>query len=151
MVKAMTCRNHSPTRNKKAKGYFSQQDKPPIGSRMHVMTQKKLTKKNNPTIGKNAVMALSFGALNLADYMTTKYILNSGGEELNPIARFLMKRNLWGFSKIVTATVGMLLAYQDKNVGITTKLMVGSYGYLVGHNLKEIVTHKIRATQDRER
>jgi hypothetical protein len=106
------------------------------------MTQKKNIKKASPVIGKNTLMTLSFGALNLADYMTTKKILNTGGEELNPIANFLMKRNLWGFTKILTAVIGMYLTYKDKEVSILSKVAVGSYGIVVGHNLKEIVKHK---------
>ena len=37
-----------------------------------------------------------FGILNIIDYRLTKIILNNGGKEFNPIARFLMKR--WGFA-----------------------------------------------------
>jgi hypothetical protein len=106
------------------------------------MTQKKRSKKDKPVIGKNTIMALSFGALNLADYLTTRKILNSGGEELNPIADFLIKKNLWGFTKIVTAVIGMYLTYKDKEISLLSKAAVGSYGIVVGHNLKEIVRHK---------
>jgi hypothetical protein len=47
-------------------------------------------KKEKTGFDNNAGMALSFGALNIADYLTTKKILNSGGEEeeYNPIAFF---------------------------------------------------------------
>jgi len=105
------------------------------------MTLKKLTEKAKPAMGKHSIMALSFGVLNLADYMTTSKILKGGGEELNPIANFLMKRNLWGITKIVATTMGMHSIYKDKDISVFSKAMVGLYGIMVAHNLKEIVRH----------
>lgn len=77
------------------------------------MTKKKRAKKAKPAIGKNTMMALSFGALNLADYMTTRKILNSGGEEYNPVTDFLMSKNCFGIFKIATTLTGMLAIYAD--------------------------------------
>lgn len=51
--------------------------------------KKKNTKKRKSEINKNGVMDLAFGTLNLADYLTTKRILNTGGEELNPVEETL--------------------------------------------------------------
>jgi hypothetical protein len=56
------------------------------------MKKRHKKKKGNVGFDNNRVMALSFGALNIADYMTTKKILSSGGEEYNPVADFLMRK-----------------------------------------------------------
>jgi hypothetical protein len=62
--------------------------------------KKKIRKKEKTVLDKNAVLALSFGTLNLADYLTTRRILNIGGEELNPIANFLIRKKCFGAFKI---------------------------------------------------
>jgi len=93
-------------------------------------------------IKKEAVMALSFGALNLADYLTTKRILNTGGEEYNPVANFLIKKKCFGLFKIATALAGMGAIYDDEEPKILSKALLGFYGFLVGHNVKEIVQHE---------
>jgi hypothetical protein len=57
-------------------------------------------------INKDAVMALSFGALNLADYLTTRRIISTGGEELNSVADFLIRKKCFGIVKTVTTLGG---------------------------------------------
>lgn len=51
---------------------------------------------------------MSFGALNVVYYMTTKKILNGGGEEYNPIANYFIKKNCFGIFKVVATLAGML-------------------------------------------
>ena len=87
-------------------------------------------------------MALSFGALNIADYMTTKKILNTGGEELNPVADFLIRKNCFGIFKIATTLAGMLSIYVEDKPKIVSKALPGFYGVLVAHNIKEIAQHE---------
>ena len=65
-------------------------------------------------IDKDAAMALSYGALNLADYLTTRRILNTGGEELNPVADFLMRKKCFGVFKTVATLAGMAAIYNDE-------------------------------------
>lgn len=105
---------------------------------------KTLKKKKNPVIDKNGVMALSFGALNLADYLTTKRILNTGGEELNPIANFLIRKKCFGAFKIAATLAGMVAIYAEDKPKITSKVLLGVYGAVVAHNIKEIVQHEMR-------
>ena len=93
-------------------------------------------------IKKEAVMALSFGALNLADYLTTKRILNTGGEELNPAMNFLIKKKCFGVFKTATTLAGMAAIYSDEKPITMGKALLGFYGVVVGHNVKEIVQHE---------
>jgi len=99
-------------------------------------------KKEKTGFDKNGVMALSFGALNVADYITTKKILNTGGEELNPIADFLMRKKCFGIFKIATTLTGMLAIYAEVMPKAMSKAMLGLYGFVVANNMKEIVQHR---------
>ena len=72
------------------------------------MKKKNQKKKGTAGADKKGVMALSFGALNLADYLTTKAILNSGGAEYNPIGDFFIRKNCFGIFKIAATLTGML-------------------------------------------
>lgn len=87
-------------------------------------------------------MALSFGALNLADYLTTKRILNTGGDEYNPVANFLVKKKCLGLFKTATTLVGMCAIYDDEEPKTISKALLGFYAVVVGHNVKEIVQHQ---------
>ena len=104
--------------------------------------KKKNRKKEKIEIDKNGVMALSFGALNLADYLTTRRILNTGGEELNPIADFLIRKKCFGAFKLASTLAGMTAIYTDDKPKITSKVLLGFYGAVVAHNIKEIVQHE---------
>ena len=104
--------------------------------------KKKITKKRKLEIDKDGVMALSFGALNLADYLTTKRILNTGGEELNPIADFLIRNKFFGAFKIAATLTGMVGIYAEEKPKIMSKSLLGFYGAVVAHNIKEIVQHE---------
>jgi len=90
----------------------------------------------------NGVMAFSYGALNIADYVTTKKILNSGGEELNPIANFLMRINCFGIFKTAATLAGMMAIYAEEKPNIMSKALLGLYGVVVAHNVKEIAQHR---------
>ena len=98
--------------------------------------------KRKSRIGKDEIMVLSFGALNLADYLTTRRILNTGGEELNPIANFLIRKNCFGIFKAVSTLAGMAAIYADETPKIMSKALLGFYGVVVAHNIKEIVQHE---------
>lgn len=100
-------------------------------------------KKRKIEIDKNGVMALSFGALNLADYLTTKRILYTGGEELNPIADFLIRKKCFGVFKLASTLAGMASIYAEEKPKIMSKVLLGFYGVMVAHNIKEIVQHEI--------
>jgi hypothetical protein len=104
--------------------------------------QKKKQNKEKMLLDKNGVMALSFGALNIADYMTTKRIVNTGGEELNPVVNFLMRKNCFGIFKIATTLTGMLTIYVEEKPKIMSKALLGLYGFVVANNIKEIVRHE---------
>ncbi len=99
-------------------------------------------KKKKSGLDKNGVMSLSFGALNIADYLTTKRILNTGGEELNPIANLFIRKNCFGIVKIATTLAGMLSIYVEEKPKIVSKALLGLYGVVVANNIKEIVQHE---------
>jgi len=104
--------------------------------------KKNYAKKRKSQIGKDEIMALSFVALNLADYLTTKRIMNTGGEELNPIVDFLIRKKCFGIFKIASTLAGMAAMYADDKPKITSKVLLGFYGFVVAHNIKEIVQHE---------
>lgn len=106
------------------------------------MKKRNRKKKEKAGFGKNGVMALSFGALNLADYLTTKIILNSGGGEYNPVVNFFIRRNCFGIFKIATTLTGMLAIYAEEKPRIVSKALLGIYGVVVAHNMKEIVQQR---------
>ena len=104
--------------------------------------KKKRINKRKLEIDKNGIMALSFGALNLADYLTTRRILNTGGEELNPIADFLIRKKCFGIFKTVSTLAGMASIYEEDEPKYMSKALLGFYGFVVAHNIKEIVQHE---------
>jgi hypothetical protein len=110
--------------------------------RRRALKKRNRKKKEKAGSGKNGVMALSFGALNIADYMTTKKILNSGGGEYNPIVNFFIKRNCFGIFKMATTLTGMLAIYADEKPRIVSKALLGIYGFVAAHNMREIVLHR---------
>ena len=110
--------------------------------------KKRNQKKEKKETGNNGAMALSFGALSIADYVTTKKILNSGGEEYNPIADFLIRKNCFGIFKTAATLAGMLAIYVDEKPRIMSKAFLGLYGFLVAHNVKEIVQHRRETKMD---
>ena len=93
-------------------------------------------------------MALSFGALNIADYLTTKIILKGGGGEYNPIADFFIRHNCFGIFKIATTLPGMLSIYVEEKPKFVSKALLGFYGAVVAHNLKEIVLQRREAKRN---
>lgn len=101
----------------------------------------KYKKKRKLETNKGGVMALTFGALNLADYLTTRKILNTGGEEYNPVVNFLIRKKCFGIFKIASTLAGMTAIYTEDKPKITTKALLGFYGFLFAHNVKEIVQH----------
>ena len=78
-------------------------------------------KKKKSEINKDGVMALSFGVLNIADYLTTRRILNTGGEELNPIANFLIRKNCFGIFKAISTLAGIAIIYGEINLKLQAK------------------------------
>jgi hypothetical protein len=110
--------------------------------RRSALKKRNRKKKEETGFGKNGVMALSFGALNIADYMTTKKILNDGGGEYNPIVNFFIRRNCFGIFKMATTLTGMLAIYGEEKTRIVSKALLGIYGFVVAHNVKEIVQHR---------
>jgi hypothetical protein len=108
----------------------------------NAMKKRSQKKKEKAGLAKNAVMALSFGALNLADYLTTKSILKNGGREANPICDFFIRKKCFGIFKIVTTLTGMLSIYTEEKPRFVSKTLLGFYGFVVAHNLKEIVQQR---------
>jgi len=104
-------------------------------------------KKRKSGLDENGVMALSFGVLNIADFLTTKRILNTGGEELNPVANFFIRKNCFGILKIATTMAGMLSIYVEEKPKIISKALLGLYGVVVAHNIKEIVQHERKSKE----
>ena len=101
-------------------------------------------KKKESKIYETGVMAISFGVLNLADYLTTRRILNTGGEELNPIANFLIRKKCFGIFKTISTLAGMAAIYGEDKPRIADKALLGFYTFIVGNNIKEIVLHEMR-------
>lgn len=101
-------------------------------------------------IDKDAVISLSFGALNLADYLATRRILSTGGEELNPVADFLMRKKCFGVFKTVTTLAGMVTIYSDELPETVSKALLGYYGIIVGLNVKEIVQYEWEIRKEKE-
>ena len=101
-----------------------------------------MKKKEKDGSGNNIGMALSYGALNVEDYMTTKKILNSGGEEYNPIADFFIRKKCFGIFKIAATLAGMLAIYADGMPKAMSKALLGLYGFVVANNMKEIIQHE---------
>ena len=110
--------------------------------RRSAMKKRSQKKRKKARAGKNGVIALSFGALNLADYLTTKAILDSGGGEYNPIVDFFIRKNCFGIFKISATLAGMLAIYLDEKPKFASKALLGAYGAIVAHNLKEIVLQR---------
>jgi len=111
-------------------------------------TIKKKHRKKDKSLNHNGLMALSFGALNIADYMTTRRILNTGGEELNPAVDFLIRKNCFGIFKIAATLGGMFVIFAEGKPNIMSKTLLGFYGVLVAHNIKEIVQHEREIKND---
>jgi hypothetical protein len=112
------------------------------------MKKRSQNKKKREGVGKNAVMALSFGALNLADYLTTKNILANGGEEYNPVCDFFIRKNCFGIFKTATTLAGMLSIYKEEKPKFVSKALLGFYGFVVAHNLKEIAKQRREAKRN---
>ena len=106
--------------------------------------KKNYAKKSKSQIDKDEIMALSFGVLNLADYLRTRRILNTGGEELNPIVEFLIRKNCFGIFKAVSTLAGMAAIYMEEDPKIAGKVLLSFYGFVVAHNIKEIVLYEKR-------
>lgn len=102
------------------------------------------SKKNKYEFGQDEIMSLSFGALNLADYLTTKRILKTGGKELNPVVSFLITKQCFGIFKIVTTAAGMVFINMEEKPKMIGKALLGLYGFVVAHNVKEILNHERR-------
>jgi len=100
------------------------------------------SKRNKFEFGQDEILALSFGALNLADYLTTKRILNTGGEELNPVVDFLIKKKCFGLFKIVSTAAGMVMISIEEKPKAMSKALLGFYGFVVANNVKEILKYK---------
>lgn len=112
------------------------------------MKKRSQNKRKKAEFAKNAAMALSFGALNIADYLTTKIILKDGGKEYNPIADFFIRHNSFGVFKIATTLPGIFSIYADEKLKFVTKALLGFYGAVVAHNLKEIVLQRREAKRN---
>jgi hypothetical protein len=90
----------------------------------------------------NEKMALSYIALNLADYCTTKYLLKHGGQELNPIARFLMKKKRFGLFKFISTAIGSSIMYFEDQPEESSKTIIGIYSAVVLNNFIQILKYK---------
>lgn len=97
--------------------------------------------KKNQIKGRHIEAAI-YGLLNIADYVTTKEILKNGGEELNPIARFLMKYKCFGIVKCFStiATIGMM-AEEDSSKSVNRSL-IGLYSFVVLNNINVILRQR---------
>jgi len=107
-------------------------------------------KKKKTAMDKNDVMALSFGALNLVDYLTTRRILNTGGDEYNPAVRFLTGKKCFGLFKTAATLTGMLAIHAEDEPKSVSKALLGFYGFVVAHNLKEIVMREREIRRERQ-
>jgi len=101
-----------------------------------------MDKNSEKIFNKSSIMALTFGALNVADYVTTKKILKTGGKELNPIVNFFIKKKCFGIVKIITTLFCMGMIYKEEDPKNTSKILVGLYSAIVSNNIKEIIQHK---------
>ena len=91
---------------------------------------------------KNVAGALTYDVLNIADYTTTKYILKTGGHEVNPIVRFLIKKKCFGLFKIFATLAGMTMIYHEEKPQTTGKIINSVYGAVVANNVSQILKYK---------
>ena len=104
--------------------------------------KKKRTGEKRNKIDKNVALALTFGALNIADYLTTKRILKNGGVELNPFVNFLIKHKCFGVYKTFSTLAGAFSILIEEKPKKMTKLLILIYSFVVAHNIKEIVKYE---------
>lgn len=90
----------------------------------------------------NKIMATSFAGLSLADYLTTKKIIKDGGVEYNPIARFFIKKKLFGVFKFIATTIGVIGICCDSKDSKLSKFLLGLYGLVVTNNVTQIIKHR---------
>jgi hypothetical protein len=86
------------------------------------------------------LLAILFLILNILDITTTRKVLRNGGYEANPIARLLMRFNLFLPAKIIMVLLILLIMLMaDEETGIKTGLLCcGIYGFIVWSNFRTL-------------
>ncbi|MHB8093193.1 MAG: DUF5658 family protein [Syntrophales bacterium] len=78
-----------------------------------------------------------FIILNILDITTTRKVLRSGAYEANPLARLLMRFNLFLPAKLIMVLLIMIMA--EEEIGIKTWLICcGIYGFIVWNSFRMI-------------
>jgi len=86
------------------------------------------------------LLAILFIILNILDITSSRKVLRNGGYEANPIARLLMRYQLFIPAKIVMVMIIILMmAMLDENAGIKLGIICcGIYGFIVWNNFRAI-------------
>ncbi len=82
-------------------------------------------------------------ALAVADYLTTRKILASGGVELNPVLKWLIDRNLFTPAKgfLTLFVIALIWHYGTRYklaMDIASVIIIAGYLYVVIHNILQI-------------
>lgn len=86
------------------------------------------------------LLAIIFIILNILDITTTRKVMEQGGYEANPIARFLMKIHLFAPAKILMVLLILSIMFMtDESTGTTTGLICcGIYAAIVCSNYRTL-------------
>jgi hypothetical protein len=87
------------------------------------------------------LLAIIFIILNILDISTTSKVLRNGGYEANPIARVLMRLNLFIPAKIgMVIIILLMMALMDNTTATTLGIICcGIYVLVVGNNCRTIL------------
>jgi len=92
------------------------------------------------------ILCIFLGLLQIGDALTTLYILNNGGRELNPIMNWLFKvfktpTNAFIVKGLITFIIGIFLAFESF---IVLVIVIVFYVLLVSWNLYHVYKIKTR-------
>lgn len=94
----------------------------------------------------DAAMVISYALLNVADILTTQYILSHGGTEMYPLADAIIKQGWW-LSWLIKVGVGTAIACllyvvaPKKSWRIAMVAIILLMCLVVGNNVIEIISH----------
>jgi hypothetical protein len=84
------------------------------------------------------LLAMLFIILNILDVTTTRKVLKNGGYEANPIARLLMRFNLFLPAKIIMVLVILLIMAEEETGTMTGIICCGIYIFIVWNNFRTL-------------
>jgi len=66
----------------------------------------------------------------------------------NPLVDFFIRKKCYGIFKTATTLAGMLSIYVEEKPKFVSKALLGLYGFVVAHNMKEVVLHRRETKMD---